>query len=332
MPLEPTRILITGANGFVGRHLLTALLAPPLFPVRIFAATHAESEPHSSTHAPPGSGQGGPDLDGPIDLVPLDVRDAAATAALLTALRPTQVYHLAARASGADPDREAVFSVNVDGSRNLLAAARSLPSPPRVLLVSTGYVYGDTEAERPARESDSLASLGRFGAYTDSKIAMEAVAAEYRDLAFTVRAFSHTGPGQAPTFAAPAFARQIALIERGEQPPELLVGNLEARRDLLDVRDVVRAYRLLMEQATAGETYNVATGAPIAMREVLDRLRALCSVPIAVKTDPARMRPADIACSTGDPRKLCAATRWQPRYSLETTLHDTLSYWRSEVS
>ncbi|MCW3099007.1 MAG: NAD-dependent epimerase/dehydratase [Chthonomonadaceae bacterium] len=316
---ESSRILITGANGFVGRHMIAALQSSGK--AQIFAATHAIAE--NSLNVGDGS---------PVVQALLDIQDAAATQRLFASLRPTHVVHLAARASGADTDRDAVFAVNVEGTRHLLDAARSLAAPPRVLLVSTGYVYGSTEADRPARESDPLVSPGKFGAYTDSKIAMEAIAKEYANLAFVARAFSHTGPGQAPTFAIPAFARQLARIERGEQAPEIMVGNLEARRDLLDVRDVVDAYMLLLERGVPGETYNVANGAPVSMREILDRLRALCTTPTEVHVDPNRLRPADIACSSGDPLKLCTVTGWQPRYALDTTLLDTLAYWRTEDS
>ncbi|MCW3095627.1 MAG: NAD-dependent epimerase/dehydratase, partial [Chthonomonadaceae bacterium] len=300
MPEESPRILITGANGFVGRHLIAALQAKE--DVQIFAATHAIAENSLNT--------GG---DRPIVQALLDITNAAATLRLLVDIRPTHIVHLAARASGADADREAVFAVNVEGTRHLLQAARSLAEPPRTLLVSTGYVYGNTDAERPARESDPVASSGKFGAYTDSKIAMETLAAEYGNLAISVRAFSHTGPGQAPTFAIPAFARQLARIERGYQDPEIMVGNLEARRDLLDVRDVVKAYVLLLQWGVPGETYNVANGAPVSMREILDRLRALCTTPTEVHIDPKRLRPADIACSSGDALKLRMVTGWQPR-------------------
>jgi GDP-4-dehydro-6-deoxy-D-mannose reductase len=243
-------------------------------------------------------------------------------------LQPTHIVHLAARASGADTDRDTVFAVNVEGTRHLLNAARSLPTLPRVLLVSTGYVYGSTNPDHPALESDPLASPGKFGAYTDSKIAMEAVAAEYTDVAFVARAFSHTGPGQTPTFAIPAFARQLARIERGTQDPEIMVGNLEAQRDVLDVRDVATAYLRLLTSAVPGETYNIANGSPVSMREILDRLRGFCQVPTEVYVDPTRLRPADIACSSGDALKLRTVTGWEPHYTLDTTLHDTLDYWR----
>ena len=314
------RILITGANGFVGRHLIHRLqAAESARAIQIFAATHSNAE----NNAP---------IDGnsQLEQVPLDIQDADATRLLLADIRPTHIVHLAARSSGADADRPMVFAVNVEGTRHLLNAARSLAEPPRVLLISTGYVYGNTEALWPARESDPLAMPVKFGAYTDSKVAMEAVAAEYGDLAFVARAFSHTGPGQSATFAIPAFARQLARIERGEQKPEISVGNLEAQRDLLDVRDVVEAYRLLLERGFPGGTYNVANAKPVAMREILDRLRALCTTPTEVQVDPNRLRPADIACSTGDALKIRTVTGWQPRYALDTTLGDTLAYWRTE--
>ena len=133
------RILITGANGFAGRHLIASLqTADSLQTIRIFAATHSDAKPIEG--------------DGHIEQVPLDIRDAVSTQALLADIHPTHVVHLAARASGADTDREMVFAVNVEGTRHLLNAARSLANPPRVLLVSTGYVYGSTEADRPAQE------------------------------------------------------------------------------------------------------------------------------------------------------------------------------------
>jgi len=314
------RILITGANGFVGRHLIAALQAAESAPaMQIFAATHSSADNNAQI-----------DGNGHVETVPLDIQDAGATQILLADIRPTHIVHLAARSSGADADRPMVFAVNVEGTRHLLNAARSLAELPRVLLVSTGYVYGNTEAQRPARESDPLAAPGKYGAYTDSKISMEEVAAEYCNLALVVRAFSHTGPGQSATFAIPAFARQLAHIERGEQPPEISVGNLEALRDLLDVRDVVEAYRLLLEHGLPGETYNVANGNPVAMRDILDRLRALCTTPTEVQIDPTRLRPADISCSTGDALKIRTVTGWQPQYTLDATLHDTLAYWRTE--
>lgn len=331
MQEEPNRILITGANGFVGRHLLNSLMetdgegGDEQIPAQIVASVQAEHRADAEAW----TGQAFPkEQVRRIRWVEHDITDPAATGRLFATVRPQQVYHLAARASGADADREAVFAVNVGGTRRLLEAAAALTPLPRVLLISTGYIYGNTDPARPAREADPAAPLGRFGPYTDSKIEMEAVARGYSEFSLVARAFSHTGPGQTPTFALPSFARQLVRIELGLEVPLLHVGNLEAQRDMLDVRDVVRAYRLLMAHGAPGEVYNVATGSPHRMHDLLDRLRALCTVPTEVVVDPARLRPADIACSSGDPSRLWAATKWQPQFPLETTLRDMLAFWR----
>lgn len=351
MPLEPQRILITGAYGFVGRHLLTHLLDAgvsetasgatavvrseerPAAPVQEQIAGDvglqivAAVQPEHLAEAQEWGQQALPEAKR-VCWVGLDITEESAVLDLMARIRPQAIYHLAARASGADSDRDAVFAVNVSGTRNLLEAASHGMPFPRVLLISTGYVYGNTSPERPAREEDPIGPLWRYGAYTDSKIEMESVARSYRGFALVARAFSHTGPGQTPTYAIPSFARQLARIENGQAPPELHVGNLEARRDLLDVRDVVRAYRLLMSNGVPGEVYNIATGQPKRMQEILDRLRALCTKPTEVVVDPKRLRPAEIDCSTGTPALLQATTGWQPRYTLEQTLRDTLDFWR----
>jgi len=315
------RILVTGAGGFVGRHLICHLMDHARNPPDVTdpPATTIVATLHDRQFDPLTSPSReavlacSDDASYAITVQPLDVRDASATADLVSRVQPHQIYHLAARASGGDKDREGVFAVNVAGAGNLLTAASCLVTPPRVLLVSTGYVYGDTDPARPAREQDPISPIGRFGAYTDSKIEMEELAAGHREFVLVARAFGHTGPWQAPIFAIPSFARQLARIEAGLEPPELRVGNLEVDRDLIDVRDVVRAYRLFMMCGAPGQTVNVALGRPLSMRTILDRLCALCHVPVEVHVDPARLRRADIACSTGDPTALHALTGWQPR-------------------
>lgn len=330
---EPTRILITGANGFVGRHLIQRLLtefAPGA--LQIVAGVrpdHVEETRHPSHPLPDSVGWTGCEEHPDIEVVPIDVTNAATTTELVAALRPRQIVHLAGLASGAGTDRDAIFAVNVEGTRNLLEAAARLSFFPRVLLASTSYVYGTTQSDRPAREEDPIGPLWRYGAYADSKMEMETMARAYRALAIIARPFSHTGPGQSPAFAIPAFARQLARIEKGLDPPRLLVGNLDAFRDYLDVRDVVRAYILLLQHGQTGEAYNIATGRPIQMRAVLDTLRGLCTVPVAVETDPARLRPADIAFSSGDATRLRNLTDWEPEFSFKQTLQDVLNYWRS---
>ena len=360
----PTRVLITGANGFVGRHLIAHLLGiehgrngeqattgsvdaadqnaaavPPAPAPRfeIYAAclpAQVEDARRETGAAFDAAGWVGGGANGRIRVLGLELDDAAGLARLVGDLAPHHIYHLAARSSGADADREAVFRANVGGTRNLLEAASALRPFPRVLLASTGYVYGDTDASRPAVESDPIGPLWRYGAYADSKIEMETVARAYRGFAVTARAFAHTGPGQLPQFAVPAFAHQIARMERGLEPPILQVGNLDAWRDLLDVRDVVRAYALLMARpawdGVAGHAFNVASGQPVQIRDVVNRLCALSAAHPQVVIDPARLRALDIACSTGDPARLGAATGWQPTYTLDDTLRDMLDYLREK--
>jgi GDP-4-dehydro-6-deoxy-D-mannose reductase len=263
-------------------------------------------------------------------VVPLDITDAGAVTALLQEAQPHQIYHLAARASGASTDRDAVFLANVEGSRHLLDVAKSLSSSPKVLLISSGYVYGSVRPGYQATETDPVAASGSFGPYTDSKIAMEEVASEF-DNCVTMRAFAHTGPGQEESYAIPAFAAQIARIEAGLMPPVLRVGNLEAERDICDVRDVVRAYRLAMDRAPVGHVYNVCSGTAAAMSDILRHLVAASMVAVRVEQDPARMRASDIARSAGDPHRIASELGWSPRIPLEVTLSDTLDYWRARI-
>jgi GDP-4-dehydro-6-deoxy-D-mannose reductase len=285
------RALVTGVHGFVGAHLRARL-----------------------------------ERDG-VEVVALeaDVRDADAVRAEIAAARPDAVVHLAALASVAaawEAGRE-LWDVNATGTLNVAWAARDA----RLLVVSSGEVYGDVPAERqPIREDEPLRPRSPYGA---SKLGAEAAALLAARDAIVARSFNHIGPGQSDRFAVASFAAQVAAIERGEAEPVLRVGNLEAERDLLDVRDVVDAYvRLLATPGTAG-VYNVAGGRALRLREVLERLLALAERPIAVEVDPARLRPADIPRLAGDASRLRAATGWQPTRALDDTLSDVLAASRS---
>ena len=324
--MEPKRIFITGANGFVGRHLIAHLVETFGSRISIFAAVRPE-EATNLASGPCSAGWTGR-ANEHVRIVAFDVLDAAQVKAAVASANPDQIIHLAARSSGADTDRDAIMAVNVEGTRNVLEAAAMLSPFPRALVVSTGYVYGSTDPGRPAREEDPIGPLWRYGPYTDSKIQMESVVRNYRAFALIARPFSHTGPGQARGFALPGFAYQLARIERGLDPPVLNVGNLSATRDLLDVRDVVRAYVCLMSAGEAGEAYNIATGVPIIIGDAVDQLRAMCNVPTRIEVDPTRLRPAEISCSSGDPLRTWSTTQWSPRISIDRTLEDTLNYMR----
>ncbi len=249
-------------------------------------------------------------------------------AALVASHRPTQIIHLAAASAGAGTDRDYIFAINVEGTRAVLDAAADLKPFPRVVFVSTGYVYGDREGTGPALETSPLGPLWRFGAYTDSKIEAENCARNYPAFTTIARPFTHIGPGQASTFAVSSFARQIAQIEAGKLPPTIKVGNLAARRDILDVRDVVKAYTLLLSRGRPGEAYNIASNHPHSTQFLLQSLVAMSTVPVSIEVDPARLRPADIQCSTGDAAKILTETGWRPQIPLEQTLADTLNHWR----
>ncbi len=308
------RVLITGAGGFVGQHLIALL---------------REVEPESELLAlENSSGQNRSYPEG-VRRVACDIRSRAAVQELIAREKPEQIYHLAAISAGGAANREEVFAVNVEGTRCLLDAAASLQPYPRVLLASSGYVYGNTSPHRPAREEDPIGPLWRFGAYTDSKIEMESVARGYRALAIVARPFLHIGPGQAPSFALSSFAQQTARIEKKRMPPVLKTGNTQTLLDLLDVRDVVEAYRLLMWRAETGETYNIATGRATMLYDALQMLLALSPDKIEVQNDPERMRPAAIVCAVGDPSRMASTTGWQPRIALQQTLADLLQYWRA---
>ncbi len=343
-----TRILVTGANGFVGRHLISELIADhreklkesknnesgTVSSIQIFAAVHTEPVGAAFLEKAPSTVVGwmGDNPDDPVQQIELDLDSQKSIVHVLNAAKPHHIYHLAGRASAADTDREKMVLTNSEGVRQLLDAASEIQPFPRTLLISSGYVYGDISPERPAREEDPVGPLWRHGAYVDSKIEMENIARGYRAFAFTARAFAHTGPGQRPAFAIPSFANQLAKIEAGLLPPTLNVGNLEAKRDILDVRDVVRAYRLLMKHAETGNVYNVANGNPVSIQSALDILREACKVKTEVQIDPSRLRAADIQCSSGDTLQTWALTGWTPRFTLVETLSDTLDYWRIQTA
>jgi len=323
------KVLVTGATGFVGQHLLRELGA------RGLAATGT------------GYTEGVAGRDEPRSV---DFRHAAATRELVARERPDAVIHLAAQSSvGVSFDaRRETFEVNVLGTLNLLAAVRDEAPGARILIITSADLYGPSTPEARHRETSPLCPVSPYGA---SKAAQDLVAAlagaAYSLRLIRVRPFPQAGPGQRPTFALPAFAAQIAAFERGEALGEggdkpdvgeggkhqgervLKVGNLEVVRDYTDVRDGVRAYADLLTQGEPGEAYNVCSGRGFKLRQLVERLAAAARVPIRIELDRARLRPADLPHLVGDPAKLKAAIGWEPRIEIERTLADLLDEARS---
>ena len=256
----------------------------------------------------------------------VDVTDRPAVGAALEEARPDAVYHLAAISipRQAQADADAAMSVNVGGTRNVLEAAMELPVKPTVLVTSSAAVYAP--ANHPiTEESPTRAST----VYVESKLAAEAACAEVggnRLKVIVVRPFNHTGPGQAPDLAVPAFAQSIAKATKTGLG-YIQTGNLDVRRDVGDVRDVVRAYRLAVEHLAAG-TYNVCTGKAVLLRDIARHLAELAGRPdLEFRTDPERVRKGEPPLMVGDASKLAAATGWAPEIELDTTLADLFAWW-----
>ncbi len=265
--------------------------------------------------------------------VETDVADGAAVRRVMSGVAPDAVYHLAAMThvgeSWENPSQ--VLRVNVVGTAEILAAARTLPVSPPVLVVSSAEVYGVVAAEQlPLGEDTPTAPASPYAA---SKLAAEAVALQawrgYGQPVTVVRPFNHIGPGQSPSFFVPALAKRIVEARRSGAS-SLRVGTLTTRRDFTDVRDVVTAYRLLIEMGAPGEVYNVCSGRDVAMSEVAAQLLELAGTDLALETDPELVRPVDVPVLRGDASRLHAATGWKPVIPLATTLADVLASWEAD--
>jgi len=259
-----------------------------------------------------------------------DVADATAVGAVMADVRPQAVYHLAAMTHVGDSweHPSQVLRVNVLGTAEILAAARALPEGPRVLVVSSAEVYGVVRTNQLPLDEDT-ATLPA-SPYAASKLAAEAVALQawrgYGQPVMVVRPFNHIGPGQSPNFFVPALAKRIVEARRtGDR--SLPVGTLTTRRDFTDVRDVVGAYRLLIELGEPGGVYNVCSGRDVSMAEIAHDLLRLAGTDLELVTDPVLVRPVDVPVLRGDATRLRAATGGEPVIALATTLADVLASW-----
>ena len=321
-----TPILVTGAAGFAGSHLLERLALGG-------NAVVAWRRPHGAeTHGSHGSSPEHRTArdGGGVRWEAVDLLDRVAVRDAIARLRPHVIYHCAGAAHVGESWNRTVptFAINVRGTHHLLDSLRESRIECRVLIPSSAMIY--RPADEALTEDHPLVPESPYGV---SKLAQELLArrAMTRGIEVAVaRAFNHVGPRQDPSFVASSLARQIADIEEGRRPPQLAVGNLDARRDLTDVRDTVRAYAMLAERGRAGRPYNVCSGRAITIRELLDRLIARARVSIAVRVDPERYRPNDVPLIVGDPTRIRTEVGWEPQIPLEKTLDDLLEYWRSE--
>ena len=305
--------VVTGAAGFAGGHLLDLLAADDV---------DAIGWHRPGGHAPrevPGARWAG-----------VELLDAEAVRKAIAATRPAVVFHCAGAAHVGHSwnSTTGTLRINVLGTHHLVEAMRTTVPEARLLIVSSALVYRPSTA--PIDENEPLLPANPYGL---SKLAQELVGSgnDGHPQTFIARPFNHIGARQEPTFSSAAFARQIAEIEAGLGPPEIRVGNLDARRDLTDVRDTVRAYRLIVDRGVPGRPYNVCSGVAIQVRALLDMLIAQATVPVRIVQDPARYRPNDTPVVLGDCGRLTRELGWTTRIPLQQAATDLLDYWRARV-
>ena len=275
----------------------------------------------------------GVDMDS-IQVCDLDILQKESIVALFREIRPDYIYHLAAQSSVSVSWKNPALTVyvNVKGGVNVLEALRELDYKPRVLFIGSGEEYGHILPNETPIKEENVSRPGNI--YAATKACQNMLAKIYADAygldVMMVRAFNHIGPNQMPLFVVADFCKQVAEIEAGNREPVMKVGNLSAKRDFTDVRDVVRAYALLMKSGCAGETYNIGSGHAIAIEDILKQILDHSTVEIRVEVDPERLRPVDVPIIEADTTKVYEATGWKPEISLEQTIRETLDYWRTK--
>ncbi len=314
------RILITGITGFVGSHLAEYALK---MGAEVFGTYRWRSRMDNIEH-----------LLGKIRLVECDLRDATSIRNALREAKPDRIFHLAAQSyvptSWTAPAD--TMHINVIGTVNLFEAVRQLEIDCRILNAGSSEEYGlQFEHELPIKETNQLRPLSP---YAVSKVAQDLLGWQYHRsygmFIVRTRAFNHSGPRRPEAFVDSGFAWQIARIEMGLQEPVIYVGNLDAKRDFTDVRDIVRAYWLALEKCQPGEVYNICSGKARSIREILETLIDMAKIGVEIRFDPARMRPSDVPILVGDSTKFREQTGWVPEIPYEQTLLDMLDYWRSK--
>lgn len=316
------KILITGISGFAGHYLAELLLSFP------------DSEIHGTYHSDDGLTRLG-DLARKLILHKADLTEEEQVSALISEVRPDQIYNLAAQTSPGESIKNPAktLTTNMLSQLYLFTAVKEFVPESRVLAVSSGDIYGGVKADDLPVDEDTPLRPGN--PYAVSKITQDYLALEFylADKLSIIRArpFNHMGPRQQPKFVVPMFAKQIADIEKGQQEPILKVGNLNARKDFTDVRDIVKAYALLMEKGEPGEAYNIGSGKSHGIQEILDILLSFSDAKISVEVDKFLYRPVDSPDIYCNYAKLENLTGWKPEIPLENTLKETLDYFRKVV-
>ncbi len=312
------RVFVTGATGFAGSHLVNSLLADG---ADVWALHHAAT-----------SMQALPDT---VTAVDGDLLDLNGMKAAVCSAAPDVIYHLAGQAYPAQSwvNPALTIAINTGGTANLLEAAVAFGRP-RIVVVTSAEIYGKVRSNQlPLTERSIPKPRHPYGV---SKFAaaqlVQVYARRYNLPVVEARPFNHIGPQQALGFVAPDFASQIARAKLGQGPAKMLVGNLSAERDFTDVRDVIRAYRLLAEKGKSGQSYIICSGKPVSIATLLNTLIELSDIAIEIDYDPARMRPSDVPELFGSYAKLAKHTGWQPQIALRDTLDAVLQEWIDKLS
>jgi len=315
---EAMKVLVTGGGGFVAPYVVAAI-RQEVGADTLFVLT--SKNPLDTEH----------------DLVALDVCDRSAVESLIGHEKPSHVIHLAgiAAVTKARSNPDAVWQVHVAGTLNIARSILAVSPETALVFVGSGQVYGRTAAVGDPLTEDSL--LAPIDDYAVTKAAADlAIGALASDglKCVRMRPFNHTGPGQSEDFAVPAFAKQIAEIEAGVRPPVLRVGNLDAARDILDVRDVARAYAMVTRRSgelQSGAVFNVASGRAVRIRAILDLLISASDAKITIELDQDRLRRSDIPTMVGSAEALHAAVGWEPRHTLQETISSVLGDFRRRM-
>lgn len=316
------RILITGITGFVGSHLAEFLLKRK--DVKVYGILRWRSKTENID-----------DVKDKLKLYECDIRDASSVRRVIDRIMPDKIFHLSAQsfvpASWNAPAETLI--TNILGELNIFEACRTIGINPRIQIAGSSEEYGMVyKEELPAKETNPLRPLSPYGV---SKVGQDLLGYQYfKSFGMNIirtRGFNHTGPRRGEVFAESNFAKQIALVEKGMQEPFIYVGNLSARRDYTDVRDMVRAYWLALEKGRTGEVYNICSGRAYSMKEVLDTLLSFSNVKLKIKQDPTRLRPSDVPVLIGDNSKFVKKTDWLPKIEFKKTMEDLLNYWRDKI-